>query len=72
MRIGLSSLTDESAITSSSSTEEDDARTPPSKEGKLLYSFIRKRSQGTMHAYGLTTVRVLDNGQQVEVINLYL
>ena len=37
--------------------------------GRVLYSFIRKRSQGGFHAYGLTTVKVLKNGQKVEVRN---
>ena len=35
--------------------------------GRVLYSFIRKRSQGGFHAYGLTTVKILDSGQKVEV-----
>lgn len=36
-------------------------------KGKVLYSFIRKRSQNGSHAYGLTTVKELDNGERVEV-----
>lgn len=33
----------------------------------LLYSFIRCRSQGGFHAYGLTTVKMLPNGEKVEL-----
>lgn len=35
--------------------------------GKVLYSFIRKRSQGGFSAYGLTTVKELETGEQVEL-----
>jgi hypothetical protein len=34
---------------------------------KVLYSFIRRRSQGKSHSYGLTTVKELENGEIVEV-----
>ena len=33
----------------------------------LLYRFIRKRSQGSMHAYGITSVYQHPNGQEVEL-----
>ena len=33
----------------------------------LLYRFIRKRSQGSMHAYGITSVYEHPNGQEVEL-----
>ena len=32
----------------------------------VLYSYLRKRSQGEFHAYGLTTVKVLTSGQVVQ------
>jgi hypothetical protein len=35
--------------------------------GRVLYSSIRKRSQGGFHAYGLTTVKQLESGQKVEL-----
>lgn len=35
--------------------------------GKVLYSFIRRRSQNDCHSFGLTTVRRLENGEKVEV-----
>lgn len=34
---------------------------------RVLYSFIRRRSQGGFHAYGLTTVKELRTGEQVEL-----
>ena len=34
---------------------------------KVLYSFIRRRSQGGFHAYGLTTVKQLETGESVEL-----
>jgi hypothetical protein len=39
----------------------------PQRRGIVLYSFIRKRSQGTFHSYALTTVKKLDSGEQVEL-----
>ena len=33
----------------------------------LLYRFIRKRSQGSMHAYGITSIYEHPNGQEVEL-----
>lgn len=35
--------------------------------GTVLYSFIRRRSQGEFHSYGLTTVKRLASGEKVEV-----
>ena len=35
--------------------------------GKVLYSFIRRRTQNKSHSYGLTTVKELENGEIVEV-----
>lgn len=32
-----------------------------------MYSFIRKRSQGGFHAYGLTNVKMMESGDVVEV-----
>lgn len=32
-----------------------------------MYSFIRKRSQGGFHAYGLTNVKMMESGNVVEV-----
>jgi hypothetical protein len=49
------------------STETDEIEEPG---GRILYSFIRKRSQGGFHAYGLTTVKMMPTGQKVEVRNL--
>ena len=46
------------------STETDEIEEPG---GRILYSFIRKRSQGGFHAYGLTTVKMMPTGQKVEV-----
>lgn len=37
------------------------------RRGVVLYSFIRKRSQGSFHSYALTTVKKLDTGEQVEL-----
>ncbi len=37
------------------------------KDHPLLYRFIRKRSQGSMHAYGITSVYEHPNGQEVEL-----
>ena len=34
---------------------------------KLIYRFLRKRTQGTMDAYGLTSVYQQTNGEQVEL-----
>lgn len=34
-----------------------------------MYSFIRKRSQGGFHAYGLTNVKIMESGDVVEVRN---
>jgi len=39
----------------------------PEGGDKVLYSFIRKRSQGGFSAYGLTTVKQLPSGEQVEL-----
>lgn len=36
-------------------------------QGRELYSFVRRRSQGGFHAYGLTTVKLLDSGEKVEL-----
>jgi predicted ATPase len=36
-------------------------------QGKELYSFVRRRSQGGFHAYGLTTVKLLESGEKVEL-----
>ena len=33
----------------------------------VLYSFIRRRSQGGFHAYGLTTVKQMPSGEEVEL-----
>lgn len=38
-----------------------------SNRGKVLYSFIRRRTQHKSNSYGLTTVKELDNGEIVEV-----
>ena len=51
--------------------ETDEALlTGGSSGGKVLYSFIRKRSQNKSHSYGLTTVKQLDNGEIVELKNV--
>lgn len=34
---------------------------------QVLYSFVRRRSQGGFHAYGLTTVKLLESGEKVEL-----
>ena len=34
---------------------------------RILYSFLRKRSQGGFHAYGLTTVKQLSTGETVQL-----
>ena len=39
----------------------------PEGGDKVLYSFIRKRSQGGFSAHGLTTVKQLPSGEQVEL-----
>lgn len=40
------------------------------RAGKVLYSFIRKRTQNKSHSYGLTTVKQLENGEVVELKNV--
>ena len=47
--------------------ESTDKNVSTSTGGRVLYSFIRRRSQGGFHAYGLTTVKMLKTGQKVEV-----
>ena len=53
-------------VSSSSSSSSSSSAVEGSIE-KVLYSFVRKRSQGGSHAYGLTTVKLLPNGQKVEL-----
>ena len=38
-----------------------------SSNGRVLYSFVRKRSCGGFAAFGLTTVKQLESGQRVEL-----
>lgn len=38
--------------------------------GVVLYSSIRKRTQNGFHAYGLTTIKQLENGEKVELKNV--
>ena len=57
---GVSVEVSSSSSSSSSSAAEGGVE-------KVLYSFVRKRSQGGSHAYGLTTVKLLPNGQKVEL-----
>jgi hypothetical protein len=54
-------------VSSSSSSSSSPAAATESNVEKILYSFVRKRSQGGSHAYGLTTVKLLPNGQKVEL-----
>ncbi len=44
-----------------------DSNGSDTEEFQVLYSFIRKRSQGDFHAYGLTTVKQLPSGEKVEL-----
>jgi len=45
---------------------DENGSTAPDR-GHVLYSFVRKRSQGGFHAYGLTTVKMTESGQKVEL-----
>lgn len=45
---------------------EWDESAPPPTTDTVLYSCVRKRSQGEFHAYGLTTVKLLTCGQTVQ------
>jgi hypothetical protein len=48
------------------SSESSSFASKPS-QGKEMYRFIRKRSQGGFSSYGLTTIKLLDSGEKVEV-----
>jgi len=50
--------------------EEQESTEGTRPAGKVLYSFIRKRSQNMSHSYGLTTVKKLENGEVVELKNV--
>jgi hypothetical protein len=43
-----------------------DASSSPSSD-RVMYAFLRKRSQGGFHAYGLTTVKMLQSGEVVQL-----
>ncbi len=45
----------------------NDANDDQESKRQILYSFIRKRSQGGMHAYGITNVIKLENGEKAEL-----
>ena len=61
-------VADNSLLPENDSENTDLSKTPNSANiGRVLYSFIRKRSQKGFHAYGLTTVKILECGQKVEV-----
>ena len=61
-------VADNSLLPENDSENMDLSKTPNSANiGRVLYSFIRKRSQKGFHAYGLTTVKILACGQKVEV-----
>jgi len=48
--------------------EESSSSTAGGADGeKTLYSFVRRRSQGSFSAYGLTTVKQLASGERVEM-----
>lgn len=49
------------------SLEEDKAEDEEGSGDQVLYSFIRKRSISGFDAYGLTTVKMLSTGEQVEL-----
>lgn len=60
------------SATAADSLTESAADTATSTEGLstedvVLYSFIRRRSVGAFHAYGLTTVKRLPSGELVEL-----
>ena len=59
-------LTALSSPTHSSSSKEDGEEVP-GDDFQVLYSFIRRRSQGGFHAYGLTTVKQMPSGELVEL-----
>ena len=61
------SLHGKSRSQSQSESTEGDSVQP---RNKVLYSFIRKRSQNKSHSCGLTTVKQLVNGEVVELKNV--
>jgi hypothetical protein len=48
------------------SSENSDFLSKPS-QGREMYRFIRKRSQGGFSSFGLTTVKMLESGEKVEL-----
>jgi predicted ATPase len=53
--------------TTVSALDSEDMITTSEDEFQVLYSFIRRRSQGSFHAHGLTTVKQLPSGEKVEL-----
>lgn len=68
-RYSISSSTEDIDMTAPSFEEaaEPEVPTATGTDDVVLYSFIRRRSLGQFHAYGLTTVKRLPTGELVEL-----
>ena len=65
--IGRDGSIDSLAANDGTPTTTTTTSTTSSSNGRVLYSFVRKRSCGGFAAFGLTTVKQLESGQRVEL-----